>query len=73
MTGFSLLSLPTMLNVIGLVLGLFGILILFRWGMPYRIRSDDEVFLVADNKNSAEAYRDRVYAVLGWVGVAGPG
>ena len=56
------------LNVIGLALNLVGVLILFRWGMPFRVATGGAGFLKLEQKDEAAAALDKIYAVCGWAG-----
>jgi hypothetical protein len=56
------------LNVIGLTLGLIGVLILFRWGMPFRV-SFGGAHAITDEGDHATAALDCVYSVCGWLGL----
>jgi hypothetical protein len=52
-------------NIAGLLLALVGILLFFRYGMPYRVRTDGE-FGVA---HVAEPNTEKRDDVLGWIGL----
>jgi hypothetical protein len=56
------------LNIVGLLLSLGGILILFRWGMPFRVESHGHVLLdvAVDPRGIA---LDHIYVICGWVGL----
>jgi hypothetical protein len=57
-------------NIVGLLLVAAGVLILFRHGMPYRVRTGG-VSVLALNQTDADAIKlEKRYAVLGWIGVA---
>jgi hypothetical protein len=68
---------PAAWNVTGLLLVLVGVLILFRYGMPYRVRRGGMTFLVLESVDEADVREERRYDVLGWIGlvlvVAGTG
>jgi hypothetical protein len=58
------------LNVVGLLLALAGILLLFRYGMPYQIRTGGWPQWVDDNPPNQEQIKlERRYDRLGWVGL----
>jgi hypothetical protein len=59
----------TQWNILGLLMVLGGVLLLFRYGMPYRVRSEGDVYLVTGEKNQADRKQERLYAILGWVGL----
>src|SRR6202040_798648 len=56
---------PASVNIAGLLLALLGILLLFRYGMSYRVRTDGE-FGVAHEAEPNTKKRDDV---LGWIGL----
>jgi hypothetical protein len=56
-------------DVIGLTLGtLIGVLILLRWGMPFRV-SFGGANAIIDEGDNATAALDRIDTVCGWVGL----
>jgi hypothetical protein len=57
------------LNIVGLAFNLIGVLILFRWGMPFRVPTGGDIHLIAEQKNAGQAALDHIYAVCGWVGL----
>jgi len=59
------------LNVSGLVLDLIGVVLLFRYGMPYRVRTGGELLSLKTNVVNTEVVRiECLYDVLGWIGLA---
>jgi hypothetical protein len=60
----------TGLNVFGLVASLVGVLLLFRYGMPYRVSQINEGSLFADGPSEKDKRLNRRYAVLGKIGLA---
>jgi hypothetical protein len=63
----SLLSAPYW-TVVGLILSVIGVLLLFRYGMPYRTRSEGAIYLVtqtSEEDKRAETKFDK----LGWLGL----
>ncbi len=59
-----------LLNVTGLVLGLIGVILLFRYGMPYQIRTEGKTpitKMLPGASNTIE--RERRYNRLGWLGL----
>lgn len=59
-----------MLNVLGLLANLVGVVLLFIFGMPYRISSSSGYFLVTEgNKNERDIKIDKLYKALGFVGL----
>jgi hypothetical protein len=58
-------------NTLGLVLNLVGILLLFAFGMPFRVRTNGIRTLIVSGPRNQRAIRlDNLYGVLGYVGVA---
>ena len=53
----------------GLVLSLIGVLLLFRYGMPYRVRTGGSSIYVASSSDPREATLERRYEMLGWLGL----
>jgi hypothetical protein len=60
---------PAAWSVTGLILSLLGVLILFRFGMPYQTRTGGTVGLALEQTDQAAAQRERRYTVLGWIGL----
>jgi drug/metabolite transporter (DMT)-like permease len=52
----------------GLVLGLIGVLLLFRYGMPYRVRTGGPP-IRAISSDPRAATLERRYKMLGWLGL----
>lgn len=57
------------LNIVGLTFNLLGILILFRWGMPFRVPTGGMQMLALYGKNEGAVVLDRIYMICGWVGL----
>jgi len=61
---------PRVLNVCGLLCNLVGVLLLFRYGMPYRIATGGRLFRWELNATDEQIRRrDLLYRFLGWIGV----
>lgn len=59
-----------LINVLGLVCNFAGVLILFRWGMPFRTASGGISLLALDGLlNEKGVALDRIYMVCGYVGL----
>jgi len=43
-------------NIIGLVLVMVGVIVLFAFGMPYRVRSGGAINLIFNERKREEAY-----------------
>jgi hypothetical protein len=54
-----------------------GVVMLFRYGMPYRVRSGGSSHLLLEEVDQAAIKTERCYTILGWIGlvliVAGTG
>ena len=58
------------LNIVGLLMNLLGVVLLFRYGMPLRVRTDgSQVRWLTGVKNQKIVRAERVHNVLGWVGL----
>ena len=53
----------------GLVISLTGVLLLFRYGMPYRVRSAGESYELREGIDEEALKQERTYNVLGWLGL----
>jgi hypothetical protein len=58
-----------LLNLIGLTVGLIGVLILFRWGMPFRVSFGNGSAILSQSLTPSEEVKDRIYTICGWVGL----
>jgi hypothetical protein len=56
-------------STVGLVLSLIGVLLLFRYGMPYRIRTAGESYALREGINAEALKQERIYNVWGWLGL----
>jgi hypothetical protein len=58
------------LNVVGLLLALAGVLLLFRYGMPYETRTGgQQIRWLSGQPNQDQIRLERRYARWGWVGL----
>jgi uncharacterized protein YjeT (DUF2065 family) len=57
------------LNIIGLVLNLVGVIILFRYGMPFHVPTGGAVHLIAEQVDAAEKALESRYEVFGYFGL----
>ena len=56
-------------NILG-VLSLFvGVVILFFFGMPYRVRRGGAGYILREETDEADLKKERLYDALGWVGL----
>ena len=59
-----------MLNIFGLLLNLFGVVLLFLFGMPFRVTTGDKVLTwTASNIDVQMKKIDDLYSILGWIGL----
>lgn len=58
------------LNIVGIFLNLAGLLVLFRYGMPFRVATAGATYIVADAVDEKEVALDKKYTNLGYVGLA---
>jgi hypothetical protein len=56
-------------SVLGVLVSLFGFLILFRYGMPFRVRSEGVTYLITEGVDEKEKQIDRRYEVFGYAGL----
>jgi hypothetical protein len=57
------------LSVVGLAFNLVGVLILFRWGMPFRVARGGIGYIALERKDEAAAALDHIYLICGWAGL----
>jgi hypothetical protein len=57
-------------NILGLAMSLLGVLILFRYGMPFRVRTEGVGYIARRAIDEKERARDRSYTILGYIGLA---
>lgn len=58
------------LNTLGLLACFVGFVLLFRYGMPFRVRTDGATYLVTHQVDESEQALERRYERLGWLGFA---
>jgi hypothetical protein len=58
------------LNIAGLVMNMFGVILLFFFGMPFRTRMGGYAVYIVETPDPKEARAERWYDVLGWIGFA---
>jgi hypothetical protein len=56
-------------NVSGLVLSLIGVVLLFRFGMPYRVSQLNEGSTFSDPPTQKDLMLNRRHRLWGWVGL----
>jgi hypothetical protein len=52
-------------STVGLVLSLIGVLLLFRYGMPYRVRTAGESYELREGTDEEVLKQERIYSVFG--------
>jgi hypothetical protein len=57
-----------MLTLTGLALNLVGVLILFRWGMPFHVPSGGAIHFIAEQADEKEKALERIYTIIGYPG-----
>ena len=58
-----------MLNSVGLLLALVGVLLLFRYQMPYQVRRGGASYLLLEGVDQQQVKLERRYDRLGWLGL----
>jgi hypothetical protein len=56
-------------NIVGLVLNLIGVILLFRYGIPYAVDTGGVVGLTDGRIDHDEVQRIALYTRLGWTGL----
>lgn len=57
------------ISIAGLATSLAGVLMLFRYGMPYRVSSPDGSFILSERPNPEGDQEDARYRVFGFIGL----
>ncbi|MGB3271820.1 MAG: hypothetical protein WBA66_02830 [Xanthobacteraceae bacterium] len=57
------------LNTIGITLSLIGVLILFRYGMPFHVPTGGATYLVTDQVDEIEKSLEQRYFIYGLFGL----
>jgi hypothetical protein len=57
------------LNIIGLSFNLVGVLILFRWGMPFRVPMRGAVPIILEGIDEKAVALDHTYVICGYIGL----
>lgn len=53
----------------GLLSALAGVILLFRYGMPYKVRRGGVSFLALEGVDEEEVKREARYSKFGWIGL----
>jgi hypothetical protein len=56
-------------NIIGSLCGLLGVLLLFRYGMPYRVRTGGASFLILNQRDADDLRQEKLFDIFGWIGL----
>jgi hypothetical protein len=57
-------------SISGLTLNLIGVLLLFIFGMPFRVETKGRILLALEQVDENEIKTERMFRVLGYVGFA---
>jgi len=55
--------------IAGLLMNLAGVILLFRYGMPYRVRTEGVNYLITEDVDKREVATERRYDLLGKLGL----
>ena len=61
---------PFAWNATGIVMATIGVLLLFRFGMPFRLSTSEGDYIVT-NESADPAWKEPTYKALGYVGLFG--
>ena len=56
-------------TVLGLVCSLGGVLLLFRYGMPFQVRTIGAIYRVLEQVDQKQVEREKRYTILGYLGL----
>jgi len=62
---------PVKWSVYGLMLELIGVILLFIFGMPFRVPSGGAIFLVTGNINEGEIATNKLFLLVSYIGLIG--
>jgi hypothetical protein len=68
--GVDQMTCETVANIAGLIMNSGGVILLFFFGMPYRVRTGGANSYVTETTDQAEVRAERRYDKIGWVGLA---
>jgi hypothetical protein len=57
------------LNIIGLLLNLVGVIILFRYGMPFHVPTGGAINIVTEQVDAAQKALESRYEIFGYLGL----
>jgi hypothetical protein len=58
------------LNTVGIIVVLIGVIILFRYGMPFRVKTGGVTYIITEQIDEAEKKLDARYALYGYFGLS---
>ena len=58
------------LNILGLLANLFGVVLLFVFGMPFRVSVSEGELITTNSLPEKERVMNSIYRILGYVGLA---
>jgi len=61
---------PQLLNTIGIVIALIGVITLFRYGMPFKVKTGGATYIITDHVDEEERRAEARYAIYGYLGLA---
>jgi hypothetical protein len=61
--------LTTAFNIAGLLMNVSGVILLFRYGMPYRVRTEGVSYYVTEDEDKREIATEQRYDLLGKIGL----
>ena len=60
---------PAIFSIIGMTLNLIGVIVLFRYGMPYRVRTGGNIGRIIQQKDEGARVLDVEYHNFGLLGL----
>jgi hypothetical protein len=57
-------------SVVGMMMGLVGVLLLFRYGMPFHVETGGVTLISIEQVDVEEIKKEKVYKILGYIGIA---
>ena len=57
------------LNTTGIIVALIGVIILFRYGMPFRVKTGGVTYIITEQVDEAERKLDARYELYGYFGL----
>jgi hypothetical protein len=60
---------PSLWSIAGLTINLLGVGLLFRWGIPYYVRTGGAISIVTEQIDKEAAREEHFAGVIGWIGL----